>query len=151
MIRIVLNEALMKLRKQRTAREESLDSNFPSDSDVLPRDLVDWSPNPQERYGAVELREILIECLGSLQPGLRLVFVLRDIKELSVSETCEALSLSAVAVKARLFRARLQLRERLTGYFGERHGQSSAIDSTSKISDRKGSQAPYLEMDEVEP
>jgi RNA polymerase sigma-70 factor (ECF subfamily) len=142
MIRIVLNEALMKLRKQRRVREESLDSNFPSDNDVLPRDLADWSPNPQELYGAVEFREILIQCLGSLQPGLRVVFVLRDIEELSISETCEALSLSAVAVKSRLFRARLQLRERLTGYFRKRHGQSSATDLASKINDWKGSQAP---------
>jgi RNA polymerase sigma-70 factor (ECF subfamily) len=132
MIRIVLNEALMKLRKQRIAREESLDGNFPSDSEALPRDLADWSPNPQELYGAVELREILIKCLGSLQPRLRVVFVLRDIEELSVRETSEALSLSAVAVKSRLFRARLQLRERLTGYFRQRPGQSSASDLTSK-------------------
>jgi len=127
MIRIVLNEALMKLRKQSRAREESIESTFPSDSDVLPRDLADWSPNPQELYGAVEFREILTKCLGSLQPGLRVVFVLRDVEELSIRETCEALSLSRVVVKSRLFRARLQLRERLTGYFRKRHRQSSAI------------------------
>jgi RNA polymerase sigma-70 factor, ECF subfamily len=144
MIRIVLNEALMKLRKQRHAREESLDSNFPSDSDVLPRDLADWSPNPQELYGAVEFREILIECLGSLQPGLRLVFVLRDIEELSISETCEALSLSVAAVKSRLFRARLQLRERLTGHFRKPRGQSSTIDLTSTINDWKGLPSPLV-------
>jgi RNA polymerase sigma-70 factor, ECF subfamily len=125
MTRIVLNEALTKLRKQRTAREESLDSDFPIASDVLPRGPVDWSPNPQELYGAVEFREILIKCLGSLQPELKAVFVLRDIEELSTSETCEALSLSAVAVKSRLFRARFQLRERLTGYFQKRRRHSS--------------------------
>lgn len=125
MTRIVLNEALTKLRKQRTAREESLDSDFPAASDVLPRDPADWSPNPQELYGAVEFREILIKCLGSLQPELKAVFVLRDIEEFSTGETCEALSLSAVAVKSRLFRARFQLRERLTGYFQKRHGHSS--------------------------
>jgi DNA-directed RNA polymerase specialized sigma subunit len=100
---IVLNEALMKLRKQRTFREESLDNNFLSESDALPKDLVDWSPNPQEIYGEVELREILIKCLGSLQPALRVVFVLRDIEELSISETCEALSLSAAASKRACF------------------------------------------------
>ena len=135
MIRIVLNEALMKLRKQRTAREESLDSNFPRDSNVLPRDLADWSPNPQELYGAAEFQEIVIKCLGSLQPGLRVVFVLRHIEELSIRETCEALSLSAVVVKSRLFRARLQLRGRLSGYFRKRHGQCSAVDVTGTIND----------------
>jgi RNA polymerase sigma-70 factor (ECF subfamily) len=126
MIRIVLNEALMKLRKQRVFRVESLDSNFRDDSDVLPRDLAEWSPDPQELYDAVELREILIKCLGSLQPALRVVFVLRDIEELSISETCEALGLSEVAVKSRLFRARLRLRERLTSYFRKCRGRSFA-------------------------
>jgi RNA polymerase sigma-70 factor (ECF subfamily) len=117
MVRIVVNEALMKLRKQGSAREDSLDGNIPNESNVLPRDLADWSPNPQDLYGVVEFHEILIKCLRSLQPGLRVVFVLRDIEELSISETCQALSLSVVAVKTRLFRARLQLRERLTRYF----------------------------------
>jgi RNA polymerase sigma-70 factor (ECF subfamily) len=131
MIRIVLNEALMKLRKQRAFREESLDGGFSSDSDALPRDLTDWSPNPHELYGATEFREILTKCLGSLRPALRVVFVLRDIEELSVSETCEALSLSQAVVKSRLFRARLRLRERLTAYFRKGHGRSFAIDLTN--------------------
>jgi RNA polymerase sigma-70 factor (ECF subfamily) len=117
MVRIAVNEALMKLRKQGSAREDSLDGNIPNESNVLPRDLADWSPNPQDLYGVVEFQEILIKCLRSLQPGLRVVFVLRDIEQLSISETCQALSLSVVAVKTRLFRARLQLRERLTRYF----------------------------------
>jgi RNA polymerase sigma-70 factor (ECF subfamily) len=141
LIRIVLNEALMKVRKQRTFREESIDSNFQSETDALPRDLADWSPNPQEIYGDVELREILIKCLVSLRPALRVVFVLRDIEELSVSETCEALNLSQAVVKSRLFRARLRLRERLTRYFRNRHGQPSAIDLTSQITDWKDSGA----------
>ena len=127
LIRIVLNESLMKLRKRRISREESLDSTFSTDNDALPRDVTDWSPSPQELYGAAEFREILIKCLGSLQPALRVVFVLRDIEELSISETCEALSLSATAVKSRLFRARLRLRQRLTRYFRNRNGQSFAI------------------------
>jgi RNA polymerase sigma-70 factor (ECF subfamily) len=123
MIRIVLNEALMKLRKQRTFREESLDGDSSNDSDALPRDVTDWSPNPQELYGATEFREILIKCLGRLQPALRVVFVLRDVEELSISETCEVLNLSEAAIKSRLFRARLRLRETLTRYFRKRHGQ----------------------------
>jgi RNA polymerase sigma-70 factor (ECF subfamily) len=122
LIRIVLNEALMKLRRQRTAREESLDRDFQSDRDILPMDVADWSPNPQELYSAVEFREILIKCLLRLQPTLRIVFVLRDTEELSINETAEALGLSAVAVRARLFRARLQLRERLSRYFKKRDG-----------------------------
>jgi RNA polymerase sigma-70 factor, ECF subfamily len=90
LIRIVLNKAFMKLRRQRTAREESLDRDFQSDGDIVPMDVADWSPNPQELYSAVEFREILIKCLLRLQPTLRIVFVLRDIEELSINETGEA-------------------------------------------------------------
>jgi RNA polymerase sigma-70 factor (ECF subfamily) len=82
LIRIVLNEALTKLRRQRTAREESLDRDFQSDTDIPPMEVADWFPNPQELYSAVEFREILIKCLRRLQPTLRIVFVLHDIEEL---------------------------------------------------------------------
>jgi RNA polymerase sigma-70 factor, ECF subfamily len=63
------------------------------------------------------LREILRKTLQQLGPGLRIVFVLRDIEGFSLEQTAEALGLSVAAVKARSFRARLQLRERLTKYF----------------------------------
>lgn len=122
LIRIVLNEALMRLRKQRTGREESLDRDFQNDGEVLPLEVADWSPNPQELYSAVEFREILIKCLNRLRPALRIVFVLRDIEELSIMETGEALGLTVVAVKSRLFRARLELREGLSEYFKKRDG-----------------------------
>ena len=122
LIRIVLNESLMKLRKRRAVREDSLYGCPPNEGEIVPRELADWSIGPQELYGAAEFRKILIKCLLELQPALRVVFVLRDMEELSISETSEALSLSAVAVKARLFRARLQLREGLSRYFRKRDG-----------------------------
>lgn len=133
LIRIVLNEALTKLRRQRTAREESLDRDFQSETEVAPLEVADWSANPQELYSAVEFREILIKCLRKLKPTLRIVFVLRDIEELSINETCEALGLSAVAVKARLFRARLHLRQQLTTYFKTRNREPSAVESSDEI------------------
>jgi len=120
LIRIVLNESLMKLRKRRTVREDSLYGYSHNESEIVPRELTDWAIGPQELYGAAEFRKILIKCLLQLQPALRVVFVLRDIEELSISETSEALSLSAIAVKARLFRARLQLREGLSHYCRKR-------------------------------
>jgi RNA polymerase sigma-70 factor, ECF subfamily len=134
LIRIVLNEALMKLRKERTAREESLDRNFQNDRDVLPLDVADWSPNPRELYSASEFRKILIKCLRRIPPTLRIVFVLRDIEELSTDETCEALGLTEVAVKTRLFRARLQLRERLSRYFRIRDGELPPVELSGKAS-----------------
>jgi RNA polymerase sigma-70 factor, ECF subfamily len=126
LIRIAVNEALMKLRKKRTAREVWLDGDFQSDRDIPPTDVADWSPNPQEQYSAMEFREILIKCLLRLRPTLRIVFVLRDMEELSINETREALGLSAVAVKARLFRARLQLRHELSAYFKKHDGVASS-------------------------
>jgi RNA polymerase sigma-70 factor (ECF subfamily) len=115
--RITLNQSLMKLRKQRPAREVSIDRDFQSEPDNFPTDVADWAPNPEELYRAAELREILRKTLQELGEGLRVVFVLRDIEGLSLGQTAEALGLSLTAVKARSFRARLQLRERLSKYF----------------------------------
>jgi len=117
LIRITVNQALMKLRKQRTTKEVSLDEDFQADEDMLPRELADWAPNPEELYRASELRDILIKALEKLRPILRTVFVLRDIEGLSIDQTAEVLNLSPSAVKARLWRARLQLREQLSEYF----------------------------------
>jgi hypothetical protein len=107
----------MKLRKQRSAKEASLDDDFQADSDILPTEVADWAPNPEQLYWASELRDILTKCLQELSPILRTVFVLRDIEGLTIDQTAEALSVSEAAVKARLWRARLQLREGLTRYF----------------------------------
>jgi RNA polymerase sigma-70 factor (ECF subfamily) len=117
LIRIALNQSLMKLRKRRTTRELSLDKEFQSEEDNLPMDVTDWTPNPEEMYRTAELREILRNTLKDLGAGLRVVFVLRDIEGLSLQQTAEALELSVSAVKARLWRARLNLRERLSAYF----------------------------------
>jgi RNA polymerase sigma-70 factor, ECF subfamily len=117
LIRIAMNQALMMLRKLRSGREVSIDKDFQSEEDNLPIDVADWAPNPEELYGAAELREILRDRLKQLHPRLRVVFVLRDIEGLSVQQTAEALNLSVAAVKARSWRARSQLRERLSKYF----------------------------------
>jgi RNA polymerase sigma-70 factor (ECF subfamily) len=66
-----------------------------------------------------ELRNILIKTIEELRPILRAVFVLQDLEGLSTDQTAEALNLSQSAVKSRLWRARLQLRERLNQYFGK--------------------------------
>jgi RNA polymerase sigma-70 factor, ECF subfamily len=117
LIRITLNQSLMKLRKQRTVRELSLNEDFQSDGDILPMEVADWSPNPEQLYSNSELRGILTKALEQLSPLIRTVFVLRDIEGLSIDQTAVALNLSHTTVKARLHRARLQLRERLSIYF----------------------------------
>jgi RNA polymerase sigma-70 factor (ECF subfamily) len=120
LIRITLNQSLMKLRKQRATREVSLDEDFGTDEDMLPREVIDWAPNAEELYSASELRNILVQTIEELRPILRAVFVLQDLEGLSTDQTAEVLNLSQSAVKSRLWRARLQLRERLNKYFSER-------------------------------
>jgi RNA polymerase sigma-70 factor (ECF subfamily) len=119
LIRITLNQSLMKLRKLRRTREVSLDEDFETDEDVLPREVIDWAPNAEELYSVSELRNILVKTIEELRPILRAVFVLQDLEGLSTDQTAEALNLSQSAVKSRLWRARLQLRERLNQYFGK--------------------------------
>ncbi|MGA7634957.1 MAG: sigma-70 family RNA polymerase sigma factor [Terriglobales bacterium] len=119
LFRITVNQALMKLRKRRTTKDVSFDEGFQASEDILPREVADWAPNPEELYRTSELRDILIKTLEELQPILRTVFVLRDIEELSVDQTAEVLAVSRAAVKARLWRARLQLRELLSEYFSK--------------------------------
>jgi RNA polymerase sigma-70 factor (ECF subfamily) len=119
LIRITVNQALMKLRKRRTTKEVPLDEDFQADGDMPPREVADWAPNPEELYRTSELRDILIKALEVLRPALRTVFVLRDIEGLTIDQTAEVLDLSPAAVKARLWRARLQLRELLSEYFSK--------------------------------
>jgi RNA polymerase sigma-70 factor, ECF subfamily len=120
LIRITVNQSLMKLRKQRTQKEVSLDEDFQADGDALPVDVPDRAPNPEQLCWASELRDILVRAVEELRPILLTVFVLRDVKGLSIAQTAEVLNLSQAAVKARLWRVRLQLRERLNRYFDER-------------------------------
>ena len=117
LVRIAVNEALMKLRRIKPGRTVSLDEDVKTDEDSLPREVADWSPNPEQQYNQAELRDILTRTIQGLPMSFRTVFVLRDVEGLSTEETAEALDLSIPAVKSRLLRARLQLRERLNRYF----------------------------------
>jgi RNA polymerase sigma-70 factor, ECF subfamily len=114
---ITVNQALMELRHRRTTTEVSLDEAFPADEDILPREVADWAPNPEELCRASELRDILIKATEELRPILRTVFVLRDVEGLSIDQTAEVLDLTPAAVKTRLCRARLQLRRLVSEYF----------------------------------
>jgi len=116
-VRIAVNQALMKLRKRRASREVSMDDSPDDNGDVVVREFADWQPNPEQLYARGELEEILQGAVKSLPPGFRTVFYLRDVEGLSTEETAELLKLSAGAVKARLFRARLRLREELSKVF----------------------------------
>ena len=83
----------------------------------LVREIAVWEDNPEQRYSSEEIRDILDKAINSLRPAFRTVFVLRDVEELSTEETAALMNLSVPAVKSRLLRARLQLREKLTRFF----------------------------------
>ena len=116
-VRIAVNEALMKLRKRRSSREVPMDDSEDDNGEVLVREVADWKPNPEQQLAQSELERILQDAVNSLSPGFRTVFYLRDVEGLSTEETAEVLNLSVGAVKARLFRARLRLREELSKTF----------------------------------
>jgi RNA polymerase sigma-70 factor (ECF subfamily) len=116
-VRIAVNEALMKLRKRKGDRFVSLDEPIETGEEEVKREIAVWDDNPEQRYSREEMQRILDEAVDDLKPDFRTVFVLRDIEELSTEETAEALGISVPAVKSRLLRARLALREKLTRQF----------------------------------
>ena len=116
LVRIAANEALMRLRKRRP-NQVSLDEPIEGAEDLMPREIEDWGPSPEQRFAQTEMHEILSEVIDKLEPDFRVVFVLRDIEELSTEETAKVLGISVPAVKSRLLRARLKLRQKLSRYF----------------------------------
>jgi RNA polymerase sigma-70 factor, ECF subfamily len=112
-----VNQALMKLRRRKTDKSVSLDETIDTGEDTMVREIAAWDEDPEQRFSRDELGDILDKAVEGLDPPYRSVFVLRDMDELSTEETAEALGLSVPAVKSRLLRARLQLREKLTRYF----------------------------------
>jgi len=126
-VRIAVNESLMKLRKRKSDKLVSLDEQVDTGEDMVPREIAVWEDNPEAQYSQEELRGILDKSVESLAPIFRSVFVLRDIEDLSTEETAEALGISIPAVKSRLLRARLQLREKLTRFFRRKGGNVLAF------------------------
>jgi RNA polymerase sigma-70 factor (ECF subfamily) len=116
-VRIAVNQALMKLRRRRTDKSVSLDETIDTGEDTVTREVAAWDEDPEQRFSREELAEILDTAVQDLTPTYRSVFLLRDVDDLSTEETAEALGISIPAVKSRLLRARLQLREKLTRYF----------------------------------
>lgn len=115
--RIAYNAALMRLRRKDPTMmsvEESLD---PDGQHIVPKQLFDWCCLPESDFESDEVRTELEAAIGELPETLRVVFVLRELEDLSTAETAAALDISEGAVKVRLHRARLWLRERLSSYF----------------------------------
>jgi RNA polymerase sigma-70 factor (ECF subfamily) len=117
--RIATNASLMKYRKRRD-HHISLDQSQSQNDEAEPLQLPDWSAQPPEELLTAETREVMEEGIQRLPEELRTVFLLRDIEQLSNAEVGEVLGLSVAAVKSRLHRARIALRERLNRYFADK-------------------------------
>jgi len=113
--RITANSALMRLRKKQLPTVSVEDA----DERETPLNIADWSPGPSEQLLSQELQQVMEEAIAELPAEFRQVFVLRDMEELSNAEVAEILDLSVAAVKSRLHRARLRVRNRLAGYFSD--------------------------------
>ena len=120
--RVATNAALMKYRKRRDGHV-SLERSQSDNEDAEPLALPDWSAQPLDELLDTETREVMQEGIDRLPEELRVVFVLRDVEGLSNGEVSEVLDLSIPAVKSRLHRARLQLRNRLDRYFRDKLGK----------------------------
>jgi RNA polymerase sigma-70 factor, ECF subfamily len=124
--RIASNEALMMLRKQKPEVSViEIETEDNDQDDYSPAQFTDWRSLPEEEFLSSESKVALDHAVQTLPEIQRIVFILRDIEGLSIHETSEALNLSEAAVKTRLLRARLRLREQLSTYYAERLGQRS--------------------------
>lgn len=116
---IAINEAKMKLRKDRRHLYDSIDAGQPSDDgDYIPMDFADWREIPSEALEQQQLRDALNNAILALPEKHRSVFILRDVQQMSIEETAKALGLSTANVKTRLLRARLRMRDLLAPGMG---------------------------------
>ncbi|OGV69803.1 MAG: hypothetical protein A2283_13075 [Lentisphaerae bacterium RIFOXYA12_FULL_48_11] len=139
---IAVNAALKIVRKRQGLPTTSLDEATKPDVDRRiphPEYIADWRQNPEQLVQNRETRRILDSAIAELDPGLRAVFLLRDVENLSVKDTANALHLKESNVKVRLLRARLKLREKLTLLFGDPdHRYLPAEHNNHKISHLTG-------------
>ena len=119
--RIATNEALMLIRKRKPENQRMEIDEKDAEEDSAPLQIVDWAALPEEQLLSGETLDYLNQIVQNLSPALRIVFLLRDVMDQSVRETAEVLGIGESAVKTRLSRARLQLRQQLSTYFDEDH------------------------------
>jgi RNA polymerase sigma-70 factor (ECF subfamily) len=124
LMRIAVNESLMRLRRRRVGQAVSLDEDWETSEGSRPRDVASDEAGPEEQYEQEETRELLEKAIDSLAETYRSVFLLRDVEGFSTEGTAQMLELSESAVKSRLLRARLQLKDKLARRLGH-HGQQT--------------------------
>ena len=125
--RITANEALMRHRKHELEKVPIDEPLLLDNGAEIPRELKDWCCLPEAELMSAEAQDTLDIAINSLSPALRAAFVLRDLHGLSTREAADVLQISEAAIKTRLLRARLQLREILSSYFSERMERLSNV------------------------
>ena len=118
--RIASNEALMLIRRKKPGINIEDMQTEDSDEGLMPEIFMDWSILPERELLTEEGKNTIDEAIKKLPETLRMVFILRDIEDVSIKETAEILNLTETNVKTRLLRARMYLREQLSTYYGER-------------------------------
>jgi len=126
--RIAINEALMCLRKRRSAFYLPLEETIqPAEESPASEEFQSPIEGPEAAYSRKELRELLKQAMERLRPAYRVVFLLRAVEQLSTSETAKILQISGSAVKARMRRARSELREWLEA------ARSAGLNDTENV------------------
>lgn len=125
----IASNACLSRRRRGASQPETLSVDEADDADsengFTPQFFIDWSHAPEDELLSAELQGVMTEAIKQLPPTLRIVFIWRDLEGLSIEETAEVLGLSTGTVKVRLHRARLKLRELLSGYFATRQAQEA--------------------------
>jgi RNA polymerase sigma-70 factor, ECF subfamily len=117
LVRIAVNEGLMKLRKRRSDKSVPLEDSLDEDGGVVPREFTDERPNPEELAARAELEELVDNAARTLPPVFRTVFYLRDVEGLSIKDTAALLRATVGTIKSRIFRMHSHLRLRLINSF----------------------------------
>ncbi len=117
--RIAVNESLMLIRRRKPEFDITYNTADDEEDELLLTQFSDWCCLPESELMSSEAQNYLDKAIQGLSEKLRVVFILRDIEKLSIAETSETLDISESVVKVRLLRARLQLREMLSKYYGE--------------------------------
>jgi len=141
--RIAINEALMLLRKRRPGHL-SIEGHQTVDEESFALEIRDTAITPEEQYGQKELHNVLSGAIDELRPILKTVVNLSEIGELSTSKTAETLGIRIGTVKARTFRARRLLRDKIAKRLGARAGKvAAALFSSSQAARNSGYQAVF--------
>jgi RNA polymerase sigma-70 factor (ECF subfamily) len=133
LFRIATNEALMIIRRKHPEMISIDEPIETEEGEQEPIQIIDWCCLPEYELLSEETRKKLDAAVQELPDRLKVVFILRDINDLSTHETAEVLGLTDTAVKTRLSRARLRLREELSAYFSEKSGGSTELQADEPV------------------